>query len=230
MATEPMPAGAEPAVKKLPIVKLFVAALIAVGIAVAILRGIPLRPLMERGIEVIRETGPWTFFAAMAVLPAIGAPLFAFTIPAGDAFAARMTLAGVIAAALASIAVNLALTYWLARYALRPFVARLLERYGYRVPKATPKDALSIALLVRLTPGPPYSMQGYMLGIAEVPFRLYMIVSWISILPWSIGAIVLGRGFLDGNFKLAVTGLGLLVAALALVNWLRHRYASRRIG
>jgi len=69
-----------------------------------------------------------------------------------------------------------------------------------------------------------------MLGIAEVPFRLYMIVSWISILPWSIGAIVLGRGFLDGNFKLAVTGLGLLVAALALVNWLRHRYASRRIG
>jgi len=227
MASDPAPAGASPAVKKLPWVKLCIAAVIAGVIGILVLRGVPLRPTIERGINLIREAGPWAFFGAMTVLPAIGAPVLAFTIPAGDAFAARMTLPGVIAAALAALAVNLALTYWLSRYALRPLVARLLQRYGYRVPRVTPGNALAIALLVRLTPGPPYSMQCYILGIAEVPFRLYMIVSWICILPWSIGAIVLGRGFLDGNFKMAATGMGVLVAALALVNWLRHRYASR---
>jgi uncharacterized membrane protein YdjX (TVP38/TMEM64 family) len=227
MASDPVKAEAGPTPKKLPIAKFFIAALIAVVAAVLVLRGVPVRPTVERGIDLIRGAGPWAFFAAMTLLPALGAPLLAFTIPAGDAFASRMTLPGVIAAALAAIAVNLALTYWLARYALRPLVARFLERRGYRVPRVTPENALSIALLVRTTPGPPYFMQGYMLGIAEVPFRLYMIVSWICMLPWSIGAIVLGRGFLNGNFKLAATGLSVLVAAIALVNWLRHKYGSR---
>jgi len=227
MAPDPVKAESGPTPKKLPIAKFFIAALIVIIAAVLILRGMPIRPAAERGIELIRGAGPWAFFAAMTILPALGAPLLGFTIPAGDAFASRMTLPGVIAAALAAIALNLALTYWLARFALRPFVARLLERHGYRVPRVTPENALSIALLVRTTPGPPYFMQGYMLGIAEVPFRLYMIVSWVCMLPWSIGAIVLGRGFLDGNFKLAATGLSVLVAAIALVNWLRHKYASR---
>ena len=58
-------------------------------------------------------------------------------------------------------------------------------------------------------------------------FRTYLVASWVCLLPWSIGAIVLGRGFMSGNFKLAATGLGLLVAAVALVNALRHRYASK---
>ncbi len=221
-------ASEEPrAKKKLPIVKLGILAVVLIAGAVALLRGMDYKALEEQGLRVIRSAGPVAFFAGIAVLPAIGAPLSAFTITAGEIFAPLMTLGGVIAAALFAIAVNLALTYWLARYALRPLLSRLAERYGYRIPKVTKANALSIALAVRLTPGPPFFMQGYILGLAEVPFRLYMIVSWLSILPWAVGLIVLGKGALNGNFKTAIYGVGVIVVATVIVQMIRKRYVAR---
>ncbi len=212
-----------PVAKKLPLVKLAVLAVVAVVVLVLVLRGLDLRALVERGMALIRGAGPWVFFSALALLPAVGAPLMAFTIPAGEAFAAQMSLGGVIAAVLAAVAVNLALIYWLARYAFRPLLAGLAKRYGYAVPRVTSDNALTVALLVRLTPGPPYPLQGYLLGLAEVPFRLYMIVSWLCTLPWAVGAVVLGRGILNGNVKVAIAGVGVIVAAVAGVHLLRKR-------
>jgi uncharacterized membrane protein YdjX (TVP38/TMEM64 family) len=213
--------------KKLPLVKLGILAVVAVAGAVAVLRGMDYKALEEQGLRVIRSAGPVAFFAGIAILPAVGAPLSAFTITAGEIFAPLMTLGGVITAALVAIAINLALTYWLARYALRPLLSRLAERYGYKIPKVTKANALSIALAVRLTPGPPFFMQGYILGLAEVPFRLYMIVSWFSILPWAIGLIVLGKGALNGNFKTAIYGIGVLVVATVIIHTIRKRYVPR---
>jgi uncharacterized membrane protein YdjX (TVP38/TMEM64 family) len=218
--------SAEPPVKrKLPLMKLSILALVVAVAGFLVLRGMDYRALGERGMALIRGAGPWTFFSGIAVLPAIGAPLSAFTIVAGEAFGARMTLAGVIAAASVAIAVNLALTYWLARYALRPLLSRLALRYGYTIPRVTPENALSIALVLRLTPGPPFFMQSYILGLAEVPFRLYMVVSWLCILPWTFALIILGKGVFNGDFKLLIYGVGGIVAASAIVHLVRKRYA-----
>jgi uncharacterized membrane protein YdjX (TVP38/TMEM64 family) len=216
--------------RKLPVVKLALVAVVLLVGAVLVLRGLDVRALIAQGMELIRRVGPVTFFAAMTFLPALGVPLSAFTIPAGEAFAPQLGLPGVIALALAVLAVNLAFAYWLARYALRPLLAGLIKRYGYSVPRVTPENALSIALLVRLTPGPPYALQCAVLGLAEVPFRLYMIVSWLAGLPWVIGAIVLGQGIFNGNFKLAATGLGVLVLAVVAVQWIRRKYFRRETG
>lgn len=213
--------------KKLPLLKAaIVLGVLAVG-AVLVLRGVDLRGAVDRGLEVVRGAGPWAFFTGMALLPAVGAPLMAFTIPAGEAFAAKMTLTGVCVAALVAIAINLTLTYWLARYALRPLLTKLVARYGYTVPRVTAENALTVALVVRLTPGPPFFLQGYLLALAEVPFRLYFIVSWLCVLPWALGAIILGQGVLNGNFKVAMIGFGVLIAAVAAVQWLRRRFARR---
>jgi uncharacterized membrane protein YdjX (TVP38/TMEM64 family) len=110
---------------------------------------------------------------------------------------------------------------------LRPLIAGLDKRYGYSVPRVTPENALSVLLVVRLTPGPPYPLQCYLLGIAESPFRLYMIVSWLALLPWVLGAIFLGRGLLNGNFRIAAMGAGVLVLAIVAVQWVRRKYARR---
>jgi uncharacterized membrane protein YdjX (TVP38/TMEM64 family) len=222
-----MPSEEPRAKKKLPLVKLgLLAAVVAVG-AFALLRGMDYHALEEQGLRLIRGAGPWAFFAGIALLPAFGAPLSAFTITAGEVFAPLMTLGGVIAAAVLAIGINLALTYWLARFALRPLLAKLAERYGYKIPKVTKTNALSVALAVRLTPGPPFFMQSYILGLAECPFRLYMIVSWLSILPWAIGLIVLGKGALNGNFSTAIYGIGVIVVATVIVQVIRRRYVPR---
>lgn len=213
--------------RKLPIVPLAIIAVAGAVAAYFILRGVNYQAAEDQGLRIIRGVGPWVFFAACAILPAFAAPLSIFTITAGEVFAPLMTLGGVIAATMLAIAVNLALTYWLARYALRPLLSRIAERYDYRIPRVTRENALSVALTIRLTPGPPFFMQSYILGLAEVPFRIYMVVSWICILPWALGAIVLGKGILNGNFRLVLYGMGVIVVATVVIKAIRKRYAAR---
>ncbi len=221
-------ASEEPRAKrKLPIVPLVIVAVAGAAAAFVVLRGMDYRAAEENGLRIIRSVGPWAFFAGCAILPAFAAPLSIFTITAGEVFAPTMTMGGVIAATLFAIAVNLALTYWLARYALRPLLARIAHHYGYTIPRVTPENARSVALTLRLTPGPPFFMQGYLLGLAEVPFATYMVVSWICILPWAVGAIVIGKGIFNGNFRLALYGMGLIVVATVVVQAVRKRNAAR---
>ncbi len=167
---------------------------------------------VARGLGLIRAAGPVAFFAAMAVLPV---PLFWFTVPAGEAFAAQLTLPGVIAAALTAVAVNIALSYWLAQRVFRPPLTRWLERRGYRIPQLTRDNAVAVALVVRLTPGPPLCLQCYLLALAGMPFRLYLLVSWLLTVPWVVGGVIVGRGVLGGSPLTALTGIGVLGAAAA---------------
>ncbi len=213
--------------RRLPWVKIALAALVLLTVAVVVLRGLDLKALAVRGMAEIREAGPWVFFGAMAILPAFGMPMSIFTVPAGEAFGEQMGLGAVIAVSLAVVAFNLALGYWVARYALRPVLSGVFKHYGYSVPRVTPDNALQVALLVRLTPGPPYALQTGILGVAELPFRLYMIVSWLALLPWVIGAIILGRGLFNGNFGAVLMGVGVLVAATIVLQWIRRKYARR---
>ena len=213
--------------KKLPLVKLAVVAVVLLVGAALVLRGVDLAALKDRAFAFVRELGPGVFFGAMLILPAFGVPMSLFTIPAGEAFAPRMGLGVVIAIALVVLAVNLALTYWVSRYALRPLMTGLIKRYGYSVPKVTPENALTVTLGVRLTPGPPYALQGYLLGLAEVPFGLYMWVSWLVQGAWGVGFIVLGQGIMNGNIALVAKGVGVLVVVVAVVQVLRKRIARR---
>jgi len=214
--------------RKLPIVPL-AALLLVFGVgALLILRGVDVRGLLDRGIALIRNLGPVGFFAAMTVLPAFGMPMLAFTMTAGEAFGPQLGLGGVIAVSLISVGVNLALGYWVARYALRPLLVRLITRYGYKIPTITRENAVTVTLLVRLTPGPPYALQACLLGLAEVPFRIYLLISWLAMVPISIGAIVLGKGILGGKFGMAATGLGVLVAAAVAIQLIRRKLARRK--
>jgi uncharacterized membrane protein YdjX (TVP38/TMEM64 family) len=63
--------------------------------------------------------------------------------------------------------------------------------------------------------------------MAEIPFRLFMIVAWLAVLPWAIGAIVLGKGIFNGNFQLVSYGIGVIVVATIAVHWVRKRYVKR---
>lgn len=213
--------------RRVPWAKLGVAAAGLLVLIVLGLRGLDVRALVNQGMNLVREAGPWVFFGAMAILPAVGFPMSLFTIPAGEAFRDRMGLGGVIAVALAVAAINLALGYWVARYAFRPLLTRVLARYGYSVPRVTAANALQVALLVRLTPGPPYALQTAILGVAEVPFRLYMIVSWLALLPWAVGAIILGQGLFAGNVAALFAGLGVIVVAVIAVQMVRRKLVRR---
>jgi uncharacterized membrane protein YdjX (TVP38/TMEM64 family) len=222
-----MPPEEPRAKRKLPLFKLAIAAAVVAAAAFLVLRGVNYKDLGQHGFGYIRAAGPWVFFSAAAILPAFSAPLSAFSLTAGEAFSAKMTMPGVIAAMLAAIAFNLAFTYWLARYALHPLLSRVTEHYGYTIPRITRENSVAVALVLRLTPGPPFFIQSYLLGLGHMPFRLYMVVSFLSSIPMTLAMVILGKGIFNGNLTLVLTGAGVIVVASVAINWLRKRYASR---
>jgi uncharacterized membrane protein YdjX (TVP38/TMEM64 family) len=185
------------------------------------------RVSIDEGINLLRSAGPLAFFTAMAVLPAGGMPISFFNLAAGTAFADRLGMGGVLAAAGLAIALNQALTYWLARYALRPWLEQMIARTKYRIPVVADAEHAEITLLVRITPGPPFFLQNYLLGLAGVRFGTYLWISWLITFIYSAGIIVFGDAILHGKGKVAFLGLSLIVAVALGVHLLRKHYGKK---
>lgn len=198
--------------------------LIAAGLA---LRGLDWRHWLKAGTALIQRAGPGAFFSGMAVLPCCGAPIMAFYLTA-SAFKATLGLGGVLAATGAALAVNIALTYWLARHWLRPWLEKLVARLGHKIPHVPPEDHFEFTLLLRILPGPPFFLQSYLLGLAEVPFWLYFAISWVVVMAMASGVIVFSDAILQGRGREALLGGSLIIAVALVVHMLRKHYAKKK--
>jgi len=202
------------------------AALIAVLVFVAFKTG--LMEAADAVVLVLREAGPEVFFVAMALLPAVGFPLIAFTLAAGPVFGPTLGTGWVIVWSLTAVVVNLLLTYWLANRALRPLVSRLLTYFEFRLPDSTAGGAWQVALIVRLTPGPPFWVQSYLLGLISLPLMPYLVVSTFVMAGYIIALVCGGEAIAKGNGQLAFAAVGILVVSVAVLQLLRKRLARRR--
>jgi uncharacterized membrane protein YdjX (TVP38/TMEM64 family) len=212
------------------LVKLGIAGLALGAVAVLLMRGVDVRGLAGQGFELIRRAGPWAYFGAMAVLPAFGFPISLFYFTAGEAFGEQLTMPGVVLAAWAALSLNFALSYWLAHRALRPAVEWVLSHTRFRVPQVKPENQLTVAVLMRVTPGPPLCLQSYILGLSGVRFGTYMAVSMAVQSVMGTGFIVFGKALMEGRSGMAVMGALVLVAALVLVQVLRRKFTKRNGG
>jgi uncharacterized membrane protein YdjX (TVP38/TMEM64 family) len=188
-----------------------------------------LHALSERCLAILTSCGPWAFFAAMALLPAVGMPLMAFSLTAGPAFGPSMGIGWVVAAGLAAITFNLLLTYWLARRALRPFLEKVMKRWGHRLPKLDVADTTDLIVAVRVIPGIPFFVQNYMLGLANAPLGKYLLISCAAQWTYAAGFILFGDALLHGKGKLIISALIVLVLAFVITHFLRRHLAGRKL-
>lgn len=221
-------AGPTPRKRRKLLLKLGVVAILAAIVVALLLRGVDVRALIASLLAATREMGPWAFFGGMALLPAVGFPVMAFALTAGPAFGPQLGLPGVLLASAGAVIVNILLTYWLARYAIRPVLMRWLARLGYSIPVVEKEDQTELTILVRITPGPPFFVQSYLLGLAQIPFRTYLLPSFIFPMVNISGVIIFGDALAQGKLKWAVLGLSLVVAAALVVHVLRRHYAKRK--
>lgn len=219
---------AEAASRKGLFIKIAVLGVVAVAAAVLVLRGVNVQALVVRGMALIGSAGPWVFFTGMALLPAVGCPLLAFALPAGPAFSGQLGLGGVLAAYGAAIAVNLVLTYWIGRYALRPWIERLVTRTGYKIPQFDKDEQLEVTLLLRITPGPPFFVQSYLLGLGNVEFFTYIWVSWSIAMAYGVGFVVFGDAIIHGKAGAAIAGVSLFIAAVIITHLVRRHLGQGR--
>lgn len=203
------------------IVKLAVVLVALAVLAWFALRGVDLRAVAQETVEWLRAAGPWVFFGAMAVLPAFGAPISAFTLTAGPAFGLAIS----IPAAAVAMVVNMTINYWVARRWLRPAVEWFFRHTNYRIPKARAENHRTLTILIRVTPGLPYFAQGFVLGLAEVRFSTYLVFSFAIQYTIGLGLLIFGEALMQGRSGMIVAGVLIVVAAATVIQLLRRRYA-----
>ena len=189
--------------------------------------GYNLRESLDWVLAQVRSLGPTAFFGLMALLPSLGAPLSLFTLTAGPVFTPVLGLPTVILLSLLSLGINLSLTYALARWFLRPWVERLCVWLGFAIPEVADVDQRSLVILVRVTPGPPYALQNYLLGMAKIPFATYFVISWVVVSAYGCAFIVFGDALAQGKGRGALLGASLLIALTVGIRFLR-RWMQRK--
>ncbi len=185
------------------------------------------KDMVGGAVEWVRALGAGWFFLAFALLPAVGFPVSVFALSAGTLFGPTLGLPTVLALAGLCMAVSMSISYGLARYAVRPWVTRLLGYVGYRVPVVPPEKQKMFTVLVRITPGPPYVFQSFLLGLAGVPFWMYLWISWGICTVNVCLVIVFGDALAQGKGKVALLALAGVVVVVAAVKLVRGRMAKR---
>ena len=117
--------------------------------------------------------------------------------------------------------------YSIGRFLGRPVVNRLIDpvtlwRYELRV---TEKARFPYILLFQLAL--PSEVPGYVLGIMRYPFPVYLAALAIAEIPFAIGAVWLGRSFLQRDYvtMCAIGAAGVLFLFVALREW--HRRSGK---
>jgi uncharacterized membrane protein YdjX (TVP38/TMEM64 family) len=221
-------AQAAPKKNRALLIKLIVAAVVLLVALGLVARGVDLKALVQQGIDAIQSAGPVAFFVGMALLPAVGVPITFFTLTAGSVFADRLGLGWVIVFALLALGVNIALTYALASRALRPLLEKLFLRLDYKLPNVESADATDLIVLLRVTPGIPFCVQNYLLGLARVPFGRYFLISYGIQGSMAVALILFGQAILQGKGKVAFIAISAFLALSAAAQLVRKHHARKK--
>lgn len=209
------------------LLKLTLAAVLLLGVAALLAQGQDLKALFQLLLDLLHSAGPTTFFLAMALLPAIGAPLSFFCLTAGSVFGPQLGMPAVTLLSLTAIAANIALSHLLASRALRPPLDYAVKRLGYQLPRVQSGDVTDLIVLLRVTPGLPFPVQNYLLALAGVPFLRYFLLSCLIAFPLNAAIIFFGEALLQGRGRMALVGLLLVLATMAGLHLVRRRYRTR---
>jgi uncharacterized membrane protein YdjX (TVP38/TMEM64 family) len=210
------------------LVKLALAGIAGLAVGIALLAGLDLWALAKQGLDLIKQAGPVAFFSAMAILPALGAPVLAFLLTVGPAYGERFGMPLVIALSLAATTFNLILAYCLSRWALRPLLQPLIVRLGYKMPETEGSDATDLLIILRMTPGVPFCVQNYMAGLAGIPFVRYLAISCVITWANNSAFIVFGDALMNGKVKIILFAVGVIIALAAGTHMVRRHYAGKR--
>lgn len=202
--------------RKATLVLLGILTAVAVAGGILLWRHYDVRGYIDRVISALRNAGPLPFFSAMALLPAVGFPLSAFTFVAGPVFGPTLGVGTVVLCAVAAIAANVALSYGLAAYALRPVAAGVVRWLGYQLPDIKPTTAWLAIVVLRVVPVTPFFLQSLILGLARVPFGTYLVVSVLVPSTYAASIIVLGDGLMRGD-RWAMAGSGAMFVGVGIV-------------
>ncbi|MCF7734236.1 MAG: VTT domain-containing protein [Akkermansiaceae bacterium] len=189
--------------------------------------GLDLAQLKEawRWLEQWLIAHPALLVLALIILPGLPVPSSALLVAAGVVWRDHPALA--CSTAVSALALNMVWTYAFAAGPGRRLIERLLARSDVKIPALPRNDHLRLILILRLTPGMPFFVQNYALGLLRPPFRLYLLVSLLCNAPVVCGLVLSGAGLATGNLLPLFAGVSLVVLAVIITHMLRKRLNRR---
>ena len=111
---------------------------------------------------------------------------------------------------------NLTWTYWFARKAGRSLIKKILSRTKYQLPEKPSENLAQWALVLRLTPGIPFIFTNYGLGLMQMSFSTYLLVSVPVLAFTGCGYVLAFAGIFGGNWAYVWGGASMIVVMFLL--------------
>ncbi|MCC5845898.1 MAG: hypothetical protein JJU05_16750 [Verrucomicrobia bacterium] len=159
------------------------------------------------------------FFIALTFLPLIGVPTTPFFMVSGAAYGILVSLLGTAVA----LAVNLIISFGIARGGLSPLLQRLIAKTGHTLPDLEDKREIHFTFMVRMIPAMPNFVKNYLLCLAGISFPVYFGLSMIISMVYAAPFIILGESILEKDTSDLVIAVALLVALSGLTHWVRKK-------
>ena len=132
----------------------------------------------------------------------------------------------VLVVCLIGVTANIVATYFMARR-FGNFLRKVLSKRGVKVPTIQPSEHYEFIFLMRMLPGNPLSVQNYGLGLADVSFFKYMVVSLPIQYIQIAGYIYFGEGVFEGGFSKIILASSLFVIIAIIARLLDKRYGHK---
>jgi uncharacterized membrane protein YdjX (TVP38/TMEM64 family) len=172
--------------------------------------------------EWLRHVDPLFFFTLMALVPVVPVPMSPFYFGTGI-FPTPVAVVGILVA----IPVNFAITYWLVTTFFKPLAEKLLARAELKTPHfSSRRNGILFSVFIRVC-GTPYTLQNYIIPLAGVSFRDYMLFGLpFQYIP-AFAMMCLGDSILHGGARKGIFAVAVLVCA-AIVTKLAADYFKRK--
>src|SRR5260370_8083 len=144
-------------------------------------------------LEWVQGAGLWgALLFGLAYIPAavLFVPASVLTLGAGFVYGVAK---GTVIVSLGSTA-GAAAAFIVARTVGHGWVVRRMARHPAldAIGRAVESEAFKVVLLTRLSPLFPFTLLNYAFGLSPVPFKTYVLASWIGMLPGTIMYVYLG--------------------------------------
>ncbi len=204
------------------------AALVAVGIVLAVVVGLPDIARLRADVAATGRVAPVLFVLGYAVATLAPLPRNVLSILAGILFGLATGLVVVMIGTMLGAAGGLALARWLGRDTVELFAGDRLSQ----VDEALRRRGLHAVMALRLLPMVPFTLVSYAAGLTAVGARDYLLGTALGVVPGTLVFVALGAygPAAAGFWPLAVTlvaVVGLTAGGTVLTRRFRRRGAGR---
>jgi len=173
---------------------------------------------VEAAWSLLKSAPAPIYFGFMAVVLLAPVPASLLYVTAGPLYGIGLSLLGIAPA----LAINTLLVHMIAGGWLRPGLERLVAKRDLSIPRLeTRSDQMLFITLVRITPGIPYFVQSWLIGLADVDRIPFIVITVAIQMLYATGFVVLGRSAFEGEIGLAI-GAGVLLVFVSICARLVH--------